>query len=618
MVLNHYFFSSLTTFLKNDMINVKDGDYMAKIRVMDENLANKIAAGEVVERVVSIVKELIENAIDADSDEITIELKESGLREIKITDNGIGMDDDDLLLAFQRHATSKIYDDDDLFNINTLGFRGEALPSIASVSEVEVKTCYKDNEVGSYLHIKGGKILEQDSCAMNRGTSFKITNLFYNTPARLKHLSSSYAELANVIDYVNKIALSYTGIRFKLINDDKELLNTTGNNNLLKVISNIYGINIAKKMVEIKGENDDYKISGYISLPEVTRSSKNHMTTIVNGRVVRNSILYKSINEAYSNYKEDSRYPICTIIIETDPSLLDVNIHPSKLDIRFSNFDELNNLIKETIDSSLKTKMLIPNINIKEEEMPKYTHMTLNIEREKTDDEYKQKLEEAINFKVAEEESEYNEEEKITSEAIEIVEERKLPELYPVALLLGTYIVCENNEGIYLIDQHAAKERCNYERVSYELSHPNGNTISPLVPIVIELPQNEMLKLKENEDILTNLNITYEEFGTSSIRILSHPTWFTEGKEEQIVRQIIEMILSKGNDFTIEKFRDNLAKMVACKMSIKANTYIDKPSMESLINDLRKCKNPYNCPHGRPAIIHFSIYELEKMFHRSI
>ncbi len=593
---------------------------MSKIKVMDEHLANKIAAGEVVEKIVSVVKELVENAIDAGSSEITIELKESGLREIKITDNGIGMEHDDVLLAFERHATSKIYDDDDLFNINTLGFRGEALPSIASISEVEVKTCYKDFEIGTYLHIKGGKLLSEESIAANRGTSFKITNLFYNTPARLKHLSSSYAELANVIDYINKIALSYTNIRFRLLNDDKELLSTTGSNNLLKVINSIYGINIAKKMIPINGENDDYHISGYISLPEVTRSSKNHMTTIVNGRVVRNSILYKSINEAYSNYKEDSRYPICVILIETDPSLLDVNIHPSKLDIRFSNFDELNNLIKGTIDGAIKEKMLIPNISLTEEEMPKYTHMTLNIERTNPEEnnDYKNKLEELINYSVKEDNNIYSNTEQIQSETIDIIDNEKLPELYPVALLLGTYIVCENNEGIYLIDQHAAKERCNYEKVSYELAHPNGNTISPIVPIVIELPQNEILSLKENENIFDSLNIKYEEFGTSSIRIISHPTWFTEGKEEQIIRQIIEMILNKGHDFTIEKFRDNLAKMVACKMSIKGNTFIDKPSMESLINDLRKCKNPYNCPHGRPAIIHFSIYELEKMFHRSI
>ena len=589
---------------------------MGKIRVMDENLANKIAAGEVVERVVSIVKELIENAIDAKSSEIIIELKESGLREIKVTDNGIGMDKDDAKTAFLRHATSKIYDDDDLFNISSLGFRGEALPSIASVSEVEMYTSSKENDIGTYIHIKGGKLIKEEECASRGGTSIKITNLFYNTPARLKHLSSSYAELANVIDYVNKIALSYTKIRFKLTNDDKEILSTNGAGNLLKTINSIYGINITKKMIEISGENNDYQIKGYISLPEITRSNKNHMTTIVNGRVVRNTTLYKSINEAYSNYKEDSRYPICVIIIETDPSLLDVNIHPSKLDIRFSNFDELNKLIKESIDVSLKDKLLIPSITSEEvANIPKKENLTLNIERDNSNN-YKNKLETLINFNVMEENVNVSEE--IIPEIKTITEEKKLPELYPVALLLGTYIVCENNEGIYLIDQHAAKERCNYEKVSYELSHPSGNTISPIVPIVIELPKNEYLILKENIDILNNLNIEIEEFGTSSIRVIKHPTWFTEGKEEQIVKEIIELILTKEHDFTIDKFRDNLAKMVACKMSIKGNTFIDKKSMESLINDLRKCKNPFNCPHGRPAIIHFSIYELEKMFKRSI
>ena len=588
---------------------------MGKIRVMDENLANKIAAGEVVERVVSIVKELIENAIDAKSSEITIELKESGLREIKVIDNGIGMDREDARTAFLRHATSKIYDDDDLFNISSLGFRGEALPSIASVSEVELYTSYQGADIGTYIHIKGGKILNEEECAARGGTSIKITNLFYNTPARLKHLASSYAELANVIDYVNKIALSYTNIRFRLINDEKEILNTNGAGNLLKTINSIYGINITKKMIEITGENNDYKISGYISLPEVTRSNKNHMTTIVNGRVVRNSTLYKSINEAYGNYKEDSRYPICVIIIETDPSLLDVNIHPSKLDIRFSNFDELNKLIKEVIDEALRDKLLIPSITSQEvENTPKRENLTLNIERENTTD-YKSKLEDLINFKVEEEK---NEDEEVESVVKVVTEEKKLPELYPVALLLGTYIVCENNEGIYLIDQHAAKERCNYERVSYELAHPSGDTIKPIIPIMIELPQSEYLILKENMNILDELNIVVEEFGTSSIRVIEHPTWFTIGKEEKIMREIIELILTKGQDFSIEKFRDNLAKMVACKMSVKGNTFINKEEMEALINDLRKCKNPYNCPHGRPAIIHFSIYELEKMFKRSM
>ena len=599
---------------------------MSKIKVMSELLSNKIAAGEVVERVVSIVKELIENSIDAKSSEIIIELKESGLREIKITDNGVGMDKTDAHNAFLRHATSKLYDEDDLFNINSLGFRGEALPSIASVSEVELRTCYQNEDVGTYLHIKGGKIIDEDNIASRVGTSFKIYNLFYNTPARLKHLSSSYAELAQVIEYVDKIALSYPEIRFKLVNDERELLNTSGNGNLLKVINSIYGLEITKKMIAINGSNNDYEISGYISLPEVTRASKNHMTTLVNGRVIKNSYLYRIINEAYSNFKEDSRYPVCVIKIECDPRLLDVNIHPSKLDIKFSNFDELTKLIKEIVSKSLADKLLIPSIPVSRGvEEVKYENLTLDIDRnnlvKEDNSEYKSRLEKLVNFNNEEENLEditNMEEDNRVSDIKVITEEKKLPELYPVGLLLGTYIVCENELGIYLIDQHAAKERVNYEKVSYQLSHPNKNTVSPLVPIVIELPKNEYLIIKENNNILEDMGIELEEFGVSSFRVLSHPTWFTEGKEEEIMKGIIELIISREKDFSLEKFRDSLAKMVSCKMSIKANTYIDKPSMESLINDLRKCKNPYNCPHGRPAIIHFSKYELEKMFKRSI
>ncbi|MBQ8219396.1 MAG: DNA mismatch repair endonuclease MutL, partial [Bacilli bacterium] len=601
---------------------------MSKIRVMDELLANKIAAGEVVERIVSIVKELVENSIDADSSEIIIELKESGLREIKITDNGIGMDRDDAHNAFLRHATSKLYDEDDLFNINSLGFRGEALPSIASVSSLELRTCYKDEEVGTFIHIKGGKIINEEDIASRVGTTFKISNLFYNTPARLKHLASSYSELSNVIEYINKIALSYPDIRFKLINDDKEIFSTNGTGNILKVINSIYGLEVTKKMIQIDNSNDDYKISGYISMPEVSRANKSHMTTLVNGRVVKNSMLYRTISDSYSNFKEDSKYPVCVIYIECDPSLLDVNIHPSKLDIKFSNFDELNNLIKETIITSLKDKLLIPNIKLSNNKSDiKYENLSLDISRlnnnivKEDNSEYKNKLEDFINFRndndIIDKITLSDEEERI-SDIVSVSSNKKIPELYPVGLLLGTYIVCENELGIYLIDQHAAKERINYEKISYKLSHPTKDTISSLVPIVIELPKNEYLIIKENMDILDNLNIKVEEFGVSSLRVVSHPIWFTYGKEEDIMRGIIELILNKEKNFKVEKFNDNLAKMISCKMSIKANTYIDKASMESLINDLRECDNPYNCPHGRPAIIHFSIYELEKMFKRSI
>ena len=373
---------------------------MANIRVMSDLLANKIAAGEVVERCLSVVKELVENSVDAKSDEIKIELIESGLRSIKVIDNGSGMDKDDAVLAFQRHATSKLYSEDDLFSISSLGFRGEALPSIASVSEVVLKT--SSNGVGTYVHIKGGNIIEVKESDLAKGTSFTITNLFYNTPARLKHLSSSYAELANIVEYVHKMALSYPNIKFILVNDGRELFNTSGDGNLLKVINAIYGINVVKKMIKIDNKNNDYEISGYISLPEVNRSSKNYISTLVNGRVVKNYQLSKIINESYSTFKEDTRYPIVVINIKTDPSLLDVNIHPSKLDIKFSNMDELIKLIQTTIINTLKDKLLIPKIEVPTNDKveTKYENMSLDLNRTVSEEDtaYTSKLSDFVNF----------------------------------------------------------------------------------------------------------------------------------------------------------------------------------------------------------------------------
>lgn len=592
---------------------------MSKIKVMDELLSNKIAAGEVVEKCVSIVKELVENSIDAGSDEIKIELKEAGLREIKVIDNGSGMDNNDAILAFQRHATSKLYTDDDLFNIKSLGFRGEALPSIASVSDVVLKTCQSDK--GFLVHKKGGKIIEETVCEARKGTNITVTNLFFNTPARLKHLSSINSELASIVDYINKMALSYPNIKFILTNDEKEILNTDGSNNLLKVIRSIYGMDITKKMIEIKSNNDDYEIYGYISLPEVTRSSKNYMTTLVNGRVIKNTILYRVINDSYTSFKEDTRYPIVILNIKCDPMLIDVNIHPSKMDIKFSNFEDLKILISNTITNAIKNKLLIPKIDSsKVIDTTKYENLSLNLERnvvsENTDidSEYKSKLNDLINFNYNEDNTNNLEQPYIE----QITEERKLPELYPIGLALGTYIVCQNEHGVYLIDQHAAAERINYEKMSYLLSHPSKNTITTLLPFVIELPKNDYLSLKDNLYILDNLKISYEEFGQNSLRIYSHPTWFPLGREVECMNKIIELILYKEKDFSLEKFNDNLAKMVSCKMSVKGNTDISFDMMEEILNGLRKCKNPFNCPHGRPTIIEFTIYELERMFKRSI
>ena len=587
---------------------------MSSIKVMNEILANKINAGEVVEKCVSIVKELVENSIDAGSDDIKIYLKESGLKEIKVIDNGIGMDKEDAILAFQRHATSKLLKEDDLFNINTLGFRGEALPSIAVISEVVLKTT-KDN-VSTLIHIKGGKLLENTSCEARSGTTITVSNIFYNTPARLKYLKSPYSELANIVDYINKIALSYPNIKFKLVNDDKELLNTDGSSNLLKVIKEIFGLDVAKRMIYIKDENEDYEIDGYISLPEVTRRTKNNMITLVNGRVIKNYELNNTINDAYHTFKEDSRYPIVVLNIKADPVLLDVNIHPTKLDVKFSNFENLTELITKSITSALKTKLLIPKIEAKEKiSVPTYEEIKLDFNNtiEEEQQEYKKNLENYINGNdILKKE--------IAEETVveEIKNNEKLEELYPIGIALGTYIICENDKGIYLIDQHAAKERINYEKYKYILTHPKQDSISLLIPIILEYPLNEYIIIKENIDFIRNLNIEIEDFGSNSFRITAHPTWLPSGFEEEAIKKILDLIINKEKDFSIEKFNDRLAMTVSCKMSKKANTYSSISEMENLIKDLKKCNNPYHCPHGRPTIIHYSIYELEKLFKRSI
>ena len=589
---------------------------MSKIKIMDEILANKIAAGEVVERCASVVKELVENSIDAKSDEIKIELKDAGTQLIKVTDNGSGMDNTDAVVAFNRHATSKIQDEDDLYKINTLGFRGEALASIASVSNVLLKTSM--GEVGTLVNIKGGKVIKVENTDARKGTVIEVTELFYNTPARLKHMKSLYTELASITDYINKIALSNPNIRFTLINNNNILLKTDGSGNLLKTISNIYGIATAKKMLEVTKEDDDYEISGYISLPEVQRSSRNHIITLVNGRVVRNIDLNRVINDSYHSYKPDNRYPIVVLSILVDPSLIDVNIHPTKMDIKFSKMEELLNLVSDMIKEKLNKQTLIPEIEepikfdlpvyeTKEESNYEEPEPENSVEEVKKEIKEKPKYEEIILDlnRVSEEKTEYKESEK------------RLPELYPVGLVHGTYIICQNNEGMYMIDQHAAKERINYEIFKEKLNKPTKEKIPMLLPITLELSNTEYIVLKENFDFLKNMGFELEEFGINSIVIKEHPAWLTKGFEDLQIKKIIELVTTKESKFTLDKFNDRLAATLACKASIKANTNISIDEMEGLINDLRKCQNPFNCPHGRPTIIFYSNYDLEKLFKRS-
>lgn len=582
---------------------------MSKIKVMDEILANKIAAGEVIEKCVSIVKELVENSIDAKSSKIKIDLINSGVTEIKVTDDGIGMDEIDALTAFQRHATSKLLSEIDLFNINSLGFRGEALPSIASVSEVSLKTSM--GGAGTYIVIKGGKVITNEKSDARRGTEITVRKLFYNTPARLKHLSSLYTELAHITDFINKIALSYPSISFTLTNDGKTLLNTDGRGNLLKVINSIYGIDVTKKMIEIKNSDEEYEISGYISMPEVNKSNRNHMVTIVNGRVVKNQEINKCINDSYHTYKPEDRYPIIVLNISVDTSLVDVNIHPTKQDIKFSKIDELKELISLTIESALKEKILIPKIEVKNVFVPTINRVIIEEKKEENIEEKEVSYEEVtLDLDYVKEETEKYQE--------EITEEKeKVPMMYPVGLVKGTYIICQNELGMYLIDQHAANERINYEYYYYALNN-SDDEISMLIPINIELPTNEYLIVKENIELLRSMHFDIEEFGINSFIIRSHPTWLPTGNEELATRKIIELIVQKEKNFDRNKFNDRVAMTVSCKASIKANDNISMEEMETLVNRLRNCNNPYTCPHGRPTIIFYSNYELEKLFKRAM
>lgn len=580
---------------------------MGKIKVMDEILANKIAAGEVIERCVSIVKELVENSIDAKSNKIRIDLINSGVTEIKVTDNGVGMDKNDALLAFSRHATSKLLDEEDLFKINSLGFRGEAIPSIASVSEFSLTTSTGD--VGTHILVKGGKVIVNEPSNARCGTEIIVRKLFYNTPARLKHLSSLYTELAHISDFVNKIALSYPDISFTLTNDEKVLLNTDGKGNLLKVINNIYGIDITKKMIEVNSTDGEYEITGYISMPEVTKSNRNSIITIVNGRIVRNQEINKCINDSYHTYKPDDRYPIVILKIEIDTSLVDVNIHPTKQDIKFSKLEELKTLISETIEETLKNIRLIPKIENKEEVIFPINNTINNIKPIDYSIKEDKKVEElTLNLEYIKEE---------TNNYQEKIEKEKVPALYPIGLVKGTYIVCQNELGMYLIDQHAANERINYEYYYYALNNSN-ESIDMLIPINIELPTNEYLILKENLELLRSMNFDIEEFGINSFIIRGHPTWLPKGNEELAIRKIIELVIMKEKNFDRLKFNDRVAMTISCKASIKANDNISLDEMEHLIEKLRNCNNPYTCPHGRPTIIFYSNYELEKLFKRAM
>ena len=707
---------------------------MGKINILSAELSNKIAAGEVVERPSSVVKELVENSIDAGSTNIKIIIKEFGIQQIRIIDNGSGISNDDLARAFLRHATSKISADYDLFHIETLGFRGEALASISSVSKVTIKSCAGEAQ-GKMLVLEGGKVVSEEYYAPIKGTDLSVENLFYNTPARLKYLRNPHTEQANITNIIHKFALSYPNVAFELHIDGKITFKTYGDGDVHKILSKIYNMGVARNMIEFSGSNDDYKVFGYISVPEETRASKNYINIFINGRYIKNYGIQNAIIDAYGTLLMINRYPLCVINIEMDPILLDVNVHPTKQEVRLSKEAELIRLIKEVIAERLsnytyipqgmnnvltkKEKAKIEKINFLDEldnkfgdvgdknifsEEKKESEVDLEVElsfpdtqeevashviqedeflfggdlltnsaeekipvqskentfnqRNKTqkiksdlpdlsysshprdnrnkfgDKPTKKEIENFMNFSKKEDNASYDDRtEEVVSNVVKddshfneikdakIVQDddtkvRTLPDLKVLAQIFKTYILSEADNKLFLIDQHAAAERYNYEKLQREFIERKNYKKQMLIPLMFDFSVEEAAEVRNNLEKFEELGIVFEEFGDNSYVVREFPGWIEED-EEQMIKIIVEKVL-RNNNITFNELRNDAIAMASCKMSIKANQVLTDVEMNKVISDLYECKNPFTCPHGRPIITKMEKKDLEKMFKRIV
>ena len=633
---------------------------MSKIIELPEKLANQIAAGEVIERPSSVVKELIENSIDAGATQIIVEIEEAGLKSIQVIDNGEGIEHEEVPLALRRHATSKIKKQADLFRIRTLGFRGEALPSIASVSCLTIETATETDQYGTLLVARGGEIECVEPTSSTVGTKIKVENLFFNTPVRLKYMKSQQAELSHIVDVMNRLSLAHPEIAFTLINDGKKMTQTVGTGNLRQAIAGVYGLTTAKKMIEISASNLDFEVSGYISLPELTRANRNYITILINGRYIKNFLLNRAILDGYGSKLMVGRFPIAVIAIQIDPYLADVNVHPTKQEVRISKERELMVLISQAIAASLKEYDLIPDAlenlaksTVKRANKPEQTSLPLKENRLYYDKEQNdfflkpQVAEQQLSFEESagpvHEATDEKAEPQTTSvkfaerkpasydqldhpeldqasleravDKLEQEEKSSFPELEYFGQMHGTYLFAQGNGGLYIIDQHAAQERVKYEYYREKIGDVDNSQQQLLVPYIFEFPADDMLRLQQRMSLLEEVGIFLEEYGVNQFILREHPIWLKEEEIESGVYEMCDMLLLT-KEVSIKKYRAELAIMMSCKRSIKANHSLDDYSARDLIFQLSQCNNPYNCPHGRPVLVNFTKSDMEKMFRR--
>jgi DNA mismatch repair protein MutL len=586
---------------------------MATIQILSDHLANQIAAGEVVERPASVVKELVENAIDAKATKIKIELIEGGITSIRVSDNGMGMDPEDAKLAFYRHATSKISSQRDLFTICTLGFRGEALPSIASVAHVELVTSTDDCKLATTIRVDGGSKQESTSSTSRvRGTDIIVRDLFYNTPARLKYLKTISTEISHVADVIGRLGLAHPHISFLLKHQDRELFRSSGDGKLLHAILALYGKQVASQMVEIAMEDVDFKLSGFIGKPEMTRASRKSITILLNDRYVRSIPITNTILSAYGTLLPIGRYPIGVLQIGMDPKLVDVNVHPAKLEVRLSKEKELASLITEAIKQAFTKETLIPRASL-----PKSHYQEkdpVSIQQQLSINPYQNQEKSKPHLMV----KEVTPTPKIEVQPTPTKPEPNrvtLPHLLPLAQVHGTYVVAQSEDGFYLMDQHAAQERIYYEQILAKMKREEHQIQPLLVPVTVECTASDALILETYLEELKTWGLEIELFGGNTYLIRSYPDWFPSVDINLLLSDILKWLRLHGRVETAD-LRDASAKLIACKAAIKANRHLRIDEMETLISALEQCETPYTCPHGRPILIHFSTYELEKMFKR--
>ena len=672
---------------------------MNRINILNADTANKIAAGEVVERPSSVVKELVENSLDAGAKNITIEIQNGGESLIKIIDDGSGVHPEDVEKAFNPHATSKIKDTYDIFSINTLGFRGEALPSIASIARVDFKSKVSDFDMGKELVISGGEKESLTDCSMNRGTQIEVRDLFFNVPARKKFLKTTARESALINDLVNRISLANPDVSFKLFNNNKKILNTYGNGKLIDVIRTIYGKSTAENLIYFEEHKDTASVYGFIGNDTLARASRNNQSLFVNKRYVKNRSLTVAVENAFRSFNVTGKFPFFVLFIDTYPELIDVNIHPTKSEIKFKDERFIFKVVFDAVHSAMR-EYVKDTFTLPEEEEKKFEALKEEVIQESLDEEIStlEKLKENINYKVSEDKrkeeiysynpskyyeaktevnipvdflSKENQDESFsinnslennefkevsakreisydpiliknelkdkvsesTSESLErsdykcnkneygnsieeiIYREAKFPKLRVIGQFNKTYILAEYDSTLYLIDQHAAHEKILFEKYSSDIAKKKVEIQPLMIPLVVTLPTEDYLYYDENKEIFEKAGFKISDFGDNSIRIEEVPYFLDKLNPTELITSMINNLKKMGTGETVEVKYNKIASM-SCRAAVKANDVLSILEMENLIEDLRYINDPFHCPHGRPTIIKFTSYELDKKFKR--